>query len=179
MGGLISRTETDSFTGVLGLQSIPILNKLFTSRRKARRDTEILISITPHLVRAPKVTEEDLAALVVGTEEIPRLKGRGLRSSARSSRRRLREEQQDAGRRPGLRRAACGPPRASPPAAPPRSRRRLLRTFRRHPRRALLSRAEETALAPPGAAGTPSSPDPSHLTGATVAPEALVKVGDA
>lgn len=75
IGGLVQRSETDSFSGVLGLQSIPVLNKIFTSRNKTFEDNEILISITPHILRAPKVIEEDLAALVVGTEEIPRVEG--------------------------------------------------------------------------------------------------------
>src|SRR5262249_36956358 len=33
------------------------------------------ISLTPHLVRGPKLTEEDLASLNVGTEEVPRVSG--------------------------------------------------------------------------------------------------------
>ena len=75
IGGLIQQAETDDFKGILGLQSIPVLNKVFTSREKKTQDTEILISITPHILRAPKVIEEDLVALVVGTEEIPRVEG--------------------------------------------------------------------------------------------------------
>ncbi|HEY5907502.1 MAG TPA: hypothetical protein VIZ31_05620, partial [Vicinamibacteria bacterium] len=75
IGGLLQKAEADSFTGVLGLQSIPILNKVFTSRRKAGDDNEILISITPHILRAPKVVEDDLTGMVVGTEEIIKVEG--------------------------------------------------------------------------------------------------------
>jgi general secretion pathway protein D len=75
IGGLLQTGETDAFTGVFGLQSIPILNKLFTSRSHQTSETEILISLTPHVVRAPKLTEEDLAALGVGTVEVPRIRG--------------------------------------------------------------------------------------------------------
>ena len=47
--------------GIIGLQSIPILNRILTGTQQGRkRQTEILFSITPHLVRAPKITEEDL-----------------------------------------------------------------------------------------------------------------------
>ncbi len=35
----------------------------------------MIISITPRIVRAPKVTEEDLVALRVGTQEVPRVEG--------------------------------------------------------------------------------------------------------
>ena len=75
IGGLVQRSETDSFSGVLGLQSVPVLNKIFTSRNKTFEDNEILISITPHILRGPKVVEDDLAGLVVGTEEIPKVEG--------------------------------------------------------------------------------------------------------
>jgi hypothetical protein len=35
----------------------------------------VIISITPRIVRAPKVTEEDLVPLRVGTQEVPRVEG--------------------------------------------------------------------------------------------------------
>jgi general secretion pathway protein D len=73
VGGLIQRNEQDTLQGLFGLQSIPILNKLFTSRKKQNDDQEVLLSITPHVVRAPKVTEKDLLPLYVGTVESPRV----------------------------------------------------------------------------------------------------------
>lgn len=75
IGGLLQEREQDSFTGIFGLQSVPILNKLFTSRKQAGAESEILISLTPHIVRAPQLTEEDLAAIGVGTVEVPRVQG--------------------------------------------------------------------------------------------------------
>jgi general secretion pathway protein D len=75
IGGLLQRSESDSFSGIFGVQSIPILNKLFTNRNIQTRESEILISITPHIVRAPKLTDEDLTALGVGTVEVPRVPG--------------------------------------------------------------------------------------------------------
>lgn len=75
IGGLLSEREADAFRGALGLRSIPILNKVFGGNARTKDETEILISITPHLVRAPKVTEEDLAAFSFGTEEVPRVQG--------------------------------------------------------------------------------------------------------
>jgi general secretion pathway protein D len=74
VGGLLQGRENESFSGILGLQSIPLLNRL-GGTRKEREDTEILISITPHLVRAPKVTEADLSSLNVGTRELVRVPG--------------------------------------------------------------------------------------------------------
>jgi general secretion pathway protein D len=51
------------------LPSIPIIGRLFSGTEKRKEDQEILISLTPHLVRAPRITEADLATLYVGTQE--------------------------------------------------------------------------------------------------------------
>lgn len=76
MGGLIQDEEREAFAGAIGLQSIPILNKLLGGpTTKDNSDTEILISLTPYLVRSPKITEDDLAAVAIGTQEIVRLQG--------------------------------------------------------------------------------------------------------
>jgi general secretion pathway protein D len=73
LGGLLSSRDSAAFRGVLGLQSIPILNRIFTGTAKNQDEQEILISITPHLVRAPKLTETDLRSLHVGTQELARV----------------------------------------------------------------------------------------------------------
>jgi general secretion pathway protein D len=75
LGGLIQSRDSDSLKGALGLQSIPILNKIFTSRQHQVDENEILISITPHLVSAPQITEEDLKSLYIGTAERPDVPG--------------------------------------------------------------------------------------------------------
>jgi general secretion pathway protein D len=69
IGGLVQSRDAESFKGALGLPSIPILNRIFPSADKQRDDTEILISLTPHLVRAPRLIDEDLASLYVGSAE--------------------------------------------------------------------------------------------------------------
>jgi general secretion pathway protein D len=73
LGGLLQGVDTDTFSGILGVQSIPILNKVLTSRRKGHDDQEIMMSITPHLLRGPKVTAADLQSLYIGTRELTRM----------------------------------------------------------------------------------------------------------
>jgi general secretion pathway protein D len=75
IGGLLSNQETTSLAGSLGMNSIPLIGKLFGAREKKADNSEVIISITPHIVRAPKVTEEDMVALRVGTQEVPRVMG--------------------------------------------------------------------------------------------------------
>lgn len=75
LGGLLQDNEIEQFSGIIGLQSIPILNRVLTGRFKDKRQIEILMSITPHLVRAPKITEEDLRSVSIGTQEVLRVDG--------------------------------------------------------------------------------------------------------
>lgn len=73
IGGLILGRDAETVSGLLGLPSIPILGKLLSGTVKRKEDQEILISLTPHLVRAPKITESDLTTLYVGTQEAVRV----------------------------------------------------------------------------------------------------------
>jgi general secretion pathway protein D len=73
IGGLILGRDAETVSGMLGLPSIPIIGKLFSNTETDKEDQEILISLTPHLVRAPKITEADLATLYVGTQEAVRV----------------------------------------------------------------------------------------------------------
>lgn len=110
VGGLIQRNEQDTLQGLFGLQSIPILNKLFTSRKKQSDDQEVLLSITPHVVRAPRVTEKDLTPLYVGTVETPRV-NRSLFGEPE-------EETEAPTPAPGAAAPASGAPPATAPAQP-------------------------------------------------------------
>jgi general secretion pathway protein D len=72
LGGLVQGRDAVTLSGVLGLQSIPIIGRIFSSTGPTgatREDTEIVISLTPHLVRAPRLVDEDLSSLYVGSAE--------------------------------------------------------------------------------------------------------------
>jgi general secretion pathway protein D len=73
IGGLILGRDAETVSGMLGLPSIPIIGKIFSRTETEKDDQEILISLTPHLVRAPKITQEDLTTLYVGTQEAVRV----------------------------------------------------------------------------------------------------------
>ncbi len=74
IGGLISGRDAETLRGAAGLSSIPLLGKLFTSRQRTLDELEVLISLTPHLVRAPKLSEADLAPLLIGTKDYTRVR---------------------------------------------------------------------------------------------------------
>lgn len=75
IGGLVQNQESRSFGGAIGMNSIPIIGNLFGKHSKTIDDREVLISLTPRIVRAPKVSEDDLQPLPVGTQERPDVPG--------------------------------------------------------------------------------------------------------
>ncbi len=58
----ISRTETPL------LSKIPILGHLFTNDSRNKKTTDLVLTLTPHIIRFPDIEEQDLAPLWVGTE---------------------------------------------------------------------------------------------------------------
>lgn len=156
IGGLLQQSENEAIKGALGVQSIPILNKLFSTREHKNDDTEILISITPHLVRAPRVTEEDLQALYIGTMDNTKV------PSARPPL--FGEEPKSTPSPTPPPPSPAGPTAPSAPAAPPGA----------HP--------PQASSGPPATPGPPGLTQPSvkqPVTAALSPLETKVKVGDA
>jgi pilus assembly protein CpaC len=50
--GLLSQTMSHAVSGVPGLMSLPILGSLFRSRDYQRRETELMILVTPYIAKA-------------------------------------------------------------------------------------------------------------------------------
>jgi len=68
LAGLLRDDERKDVEGVMGLADIPILGKLFSSTETQIEQTDVIMSITPHILRTADITGEDLASLYVGTE---------------------------------------------------------------------------------------------------------------
>ena len=68
LGGLITRTDTKSINGWPGLAHIPLLRYFFSEDIHNTEDDEILIILTPHIVRMPEWTRANLRALYSGSE---------------------------------------------------------------------------------------------------------------
>ncbi len=75
LAGLIKRTETETRSGVPGLLEIPGLNRIFGSTDSNKQETDIVLTLTPYIIRIPDINEEDLATLWVGTEDNMKLRG--------------------------------------------------------------------------------------------------------
>jgi general secretion pathway protein D len=68
LGGLITKTDTKSLTGWPGLAKVPLLRYFFSEDTKNYEDDEILIILTPHIVRVPEWTRANLRSLYSGSE---------------------------------------------------------------------------------------------------------------
>jgi len=72
LGGLIQDNETLAANKVPGLGEFPLLDRLFGSNRHEDTKTEIVLSITPHILRAPTVADARERNLFSGTESAVR-----------------------------------------------------------------------------------------------------------
>jgi general secretion pathway protein D len=68
LGGLIERTETNNLNGIPGLAQVPLFKYLFSDNSKEVIDNEVLIILTPHIIRFPSISAENLRALAAGTD---------------------------------------------------------------------------------------------------------------
>jgi general secretion pathway protein D len=69
LAGLIREDETNTKIGVPGLMEIPVIGRLFSKTSIDRDRTDLVLTLTPHIVRTPDITEEDLLPIWVGTEQ--------------------------------------------------------------------------------------------------------------
>jgi len=67
VGGILQDTETQSLSGYPWLAKIPLLKYLFAQEKKERLESEIVFAITPHIVRAEEITDENLRLIDIGT----------------------------------------------------------------------------------------------------------------
>ncbi len=68
LGGLITKTDTKSLNGWPGLSHVPLLRYLFSEDSKDYEDDEIMIILTPRIVRLPEWTRANLRSLYSGSE---------------------------------------------------------------------------------------------------------------
>jgi general secretion pathway protein D len=81
LAGLLRETERKSLSGVPGLSDIPVLKRLFGNSETQIEQTDIVLMMTPHIIRIPDITEEDLQPLWIGTESNVALRGSSRRSA--------------------------------------------------------------------------------------------------
>jgi len=68
LAGLIRDDERTTMESVPGLSDIPLIGRLFARNKSERTETDIVITLTPHIVRVLDVTENDLRPFRVGRD---------------------------------------------------------------------------------------------------------------
>ncbi len=73
LGGLLQRTLTNAVTGVPGLGDVPLIRYLFSQEAHEVNDQEVLVMVTPRVIRLPEPAASDTAAVSPGGggEEAP------------------------------------------------------------------------------------------------------------
>ncbi len=74
LGGLVEKTDTKGRNGWPGFGSVPLLHYLFSEDTKSYEDDEILIILTPKIVRMPEWTKANLRPLYTGSEALVQVK---------------------------------------------------------------------------------------------------------
>jgi general secretion pathway protein D len=68
LGGLFEKTDTHSLNGWPGLAKIPLMRYLFSEDKIDHQENEVLIVMTPRIVRIPEWTKGNLRPLYSGSE---------------------------------------------------------------------------------------------------------------
>jgi general secretion pathway protein D len=77
LGGLIDRELNNTVGGLPGLGDLPVLKYLFSQTQRNTLDNEVMIMLTPHVVRLPETAPETSAAVSAETAAgvVPNLGG--------------------------------------------------------------------------------------------------------
>ena len=65
LAGLINEVERTSLAGTPGLASVPLLGRLFSANKKEVEESDIVLTLTPRIIRNTDVTVEDLLPHVI------------------------------------------------------------------------------------------------------------------
>jgi general secretion pathway protein D len=67
LAGLIQTNKVESNSKTPFLGDLPFIGRLFTNTHNEETRTDLVLTMTPHIIRIPDITEEDLAPMWVGT----------------------------------------------------------------------------------------------------------------
>jgi general secretion pathway protein D len=67
LAGLLSDADRKTYTSLPGLSGVPVLRLLFGNENNEHKQTDIVMIVTPHIVRSHDLTVADLKPLYIGT----------------------------------------------------------------------------------------------------------------
>ena len=75
LAGLLSQEERQILKGFPGLLRLPILKQIFSANDESAQSTDIVMLLTPHIVRTHRLTQEDVGPIHIGTRNNPGVTG--------------------------------------------------------------------------------------------------------
>jgi len=69
LAGLLREDERKSLQGFPGAIHVPVLKQLFSGNDESISQTDIIMLLTPHIVRGPDITEQDLKPIYIGSQQ--------------------------------------------------------------------------------------------------------------
>jgi general secretion pathway protein D len=126
LAGLIRRDKTKGVIKTPILGDIPLIGRLFRMESTTDKDTDLVLTLTPQIIRFPDINEEDLAPVWVGTESrisyfgaSPRVQS-GRASSGPFDDNSEQQETEESGEPEDEQQTPYGSPAARRPTAPRR-----------------------------------------------------------
>jgi general secretion pathway protein D len=68
LGGLFQQIDSSTLNGIPGLSQIPIMQYLVSDKKKDHQESDVLIVLTPRIVRLPDWTKANLRSIYAGSE---------------------------------------------------------------------------------------------------------------
>ena len=68
LAGLLREQDRQTLKGIPGLMNVPILGRLFSSNDQSVTTTDIVMLLTPRIVRGHELTQQDLSPIHIGTQ---------------------------------------------------------------------------------------------------------------
>jgi general secretion pathway protein D len=69
LAGLLQENERKVLAGFPGAIHIPVLSQLFSNNEQNIEQTDIVMLLTPHIIRTHEITEEDLKPIYIGSQQ--------------------------------------------------------------------------------------------------------------
>jgi general secretion pathway protein D len=68
LGGLIRDDERTVYEGLPGVSELPVIGRLFARNHRERQQTDIIVTLTPHIIRVLDLSEADLRPFRIGRD---------------------------------------------------------------------------------------------------------------
>jgi type II secretory pathway component GspD/PulD (secretin) len=69
LAGLLRDDERKALVGFPGAIHVPVLQQLFSQNDEAITQTDVIMLLTPHIVRGPEISEADLRPIFIGSQQ--------------------------------------------------------------------------------------------------------------